>query len=454
MPANQMSGLRWLFVVLAAVVAFGCGAGSKESSKTGPSASGAIEVASFEGGYGIDFFQTAAKEYEANHPGVKIKVWGSNNIWQQLQPRYVSGDVPDLCWNGWGMDEWKLIYEGQLRDLTEALDSPAADGKTKWRDTFDPKMLALGQFEGKQYRLPYHVNVLGWWYNPVLFKKRGWSPPRTWAQLLDLCAKIKAAGIAPLTYQGQYPYYMVSGFLFPWVVSVGGIEALDAMQELRPGAWKSPAVVRAATMIRELKDRGYFQDGALGLNHTQSQAEFLNGKAAMIPCGSWLYSEMRETLPSVQAKDPDMGHMAFMLPPIVEEGAGDPSAIGIGIEPWTVPAKAKNPQGGIDFFKYMTSLDKARQFVKEKGTLMAIIGANDVELPPHLVGPAGALKAAGVAWMSQYNEWYKDFGKEVENAMSALLAGELTPEQFAERCEQGAERARQDPDLVKHQIVR
>ena len=102
--------------------------------------------------------------------------------------------------------------------------------------------------------LPYYFNVNGWWYDKVLFAQHGWTPPKTWSELLAVGAKIKAAGIAPLTYQGKYPYYMITGFLLPWAISAGGIQALDDAQNLVPGAWKSPAFLQAARMIKVVRN--------------------------------------------------------------------------------------------------------------------------------------------------------------------------------------------------------
>ncbi len=160
------------------------------------------------------------------------------------------------------MDYWQLIYDGQVLQLDDALAGKSYDGKSTWKDTFEPSLLALGAYNGKQYELPYHFNVMGWWYNPDTFAKHGWAVPKTFRELVALCPKIKAAGIAPITYQGQYPDYTIKGFLFPWVVSVGGIKAADDAQSLVPGAWKSPAFLKAAQMIKQLRDAGFFEDGA------------------------------------------------------------------------------------------------------------------------------------------------------------------------------------------------
>ncbi len=42
----------------------------------------------------------------------------------------------------------------------------------------------------------------------------------------------------------------------------------------------------------------------MGMDHTQSQMAFIQGKAAMIPMGAWFESEMRNSLPEeFQAKN-------------------------------------------------------------------------------------------------------------------------------------------------------
>ena len=436
-----------LGVLAAGVVALaGCGSGAKEpATAKGDTAGAPIEVSAFKGGYGIDFYQAAAKEYEAKHAGAKVTVDGNPRIWEQLRPRLVAGDPPSLMFPGWGMDHWALAEEGQLLQLDAALDGLAADGKTKWRDTFEPTLLKLGQKDGKQWVLPYYFVLWGWWYNPDVFAKNGWAVPKTFDDVLALAPKMKAKGIAPLTFQGKYPYYMLQGMLFPWAQSIGGASVLSDIQNLVPGAWKNPAVIRAVTMIKQLKDAGFFQEGAVGMSHTESQTEFLNGHAAMIPCGTWLESEMKSVMPP-GAK------LQFMLPPTVAGGKGDPTATMIEIEPWMIPTGAKNPDGAIDLFKYMTSLDKAKQFVREKGTMMAIKGSDETELPPSLVEPVKAFKASKTAASYLARQWYPAMETEIENALTSMLNGELTPEKFADRAEAAAEKTRADKSIAKHTL--
>lgn len=407
--------------------------------------SGKLDVVAFKGGYGIDFYQKAAEEFQAKNPGLTITLTGNPRVWEQVRPKMIGGNPPDLMFPGWGYDHWAAVEEKQVFALDKALDSPAYDGTGKWRDTFEPSVLKLGQKDGRQYVLPYYVMMQGWWYNPDVFAKNGWVPPKTFDELLSLCGKIKAKGIAPITFQGKYPYYMLDGMILPWVASIGGIKAVEDIQNLVPGAWKNPAVKQAAEMICTLRDKDYFEAGAVGLSHTESQMDFLNGKAAMIPCGTWLYSEMKHVMPA-GAK------MKFFLPPVVAGGQGDPTAIQIGIEPWMVPTKAKHPNEAIALYKYMTSLPKAKQFVEEKATLMAIKGSDQTALPETLIEPARVFKGSKTVWSYVCRQWYPTMETEVENALTALLNKEATPDKFCERAEAAAEAVRKDTSIAKHKL--
>ena len=406
--------------------------------------SGKVDVKAFKGGYGIDFYQDAAKEFDQKNPGVTTTVAGDPRIWEQLRPLLNGGTPPDLMFPGWGMDHWLLADEGELMGLDKALDGPPAEGSGTWRDTFEPSLLKMGQKDGKQFVLPYYFNVMGWWYDPGVFAAHGWTPPKTFMDLQALCLKIKAAGMAPITFQGKYPYYMLEGILYPWVVRLGGIQAMNDAQNLVKGAWKSKAMVDGAQMIKQLNDNGFFQKGAVGMSHTESQTEFLLGHAAMIPCGTWLHSEMVKTMPPT-------AKMEFMLPP-VPDGPGDASALLIGIEPWMVPAQAKNPEAGIAFFKYMTSLDEAKKFVTEKETLMSIKGSDQVKLPETLVEPARLFKESKTVWADELRQWYPAMETEIENALTSMLNNQITPEQFCDRAEAAAEKVRNDSSITKHKI--
>ncbi len=419
--------------------------GTKEAPTGEGKLSGDLSVLAFKGGYDIDFYQQSAKEFLAKNPDLKITVDGSPDVADQIRPAMLAGNPPDLMYPSWKYDHWGAAEEGQLLLLDKALDSPAYDGKGTWRDTFEPSVLKLGQKDGKQYVLPYFFSVWGWWYDPNVFAKNGWTPPKSFDELEALCEKIKAQKIAPITFQGKYPYYMIQGMLLPWSQDIGGIKVIEDIQNLVPGAWKNPAVLKAVGMINELKDKGDFQTGAVGLSHTDSQTAFLNGKAAMIPCGTWLDSEMKKTMPP-NAK------MQFLMPPIPQTSSGDTSALCIEIEPWMVPAQAKNPNGAVALYKYMTSLDKAKQFVEQKATLMSIKGSDQAKLPETLVVPAHLFKQSKTVYSFLLRQWYPQMETDIEGALTSMLNGQLSPEQFCDRAEAAADKTRKDNSVTKHKL--
>jgi N-acetylglucosamine transport system substrate-binding protein len=181
------------------------------------------------------------------------------------------------------------------------------------------------------------------------------------------------------------------------------------------------------------------------MSHTESQQEFLEGKAAMVPCGTWMKSEMSKLMKPGQK-------IAFMLPPTIEGGKGDPSSIQVDIEPWMIPSKAKNSNLAIDFFKHMTSLENAKAFVKEKGTLMSIKGSNEGELPEELKVPAEMFKSSKFVWSIRFRHWYTAFFKELQDAITALVTKNLNAQGFADRLEKAAQALRDDESIKKRKV--
>lgn len=408
-----------------------------------------LEVASFQGGYGIDWLEKISKEYEELHPNVKVKVWGNPRVWEQLRPRFVAGTPPDVCAPGWGFDFWAAIYENKIRPLDEALNSKAYDQDEMWKEIFIGDLLAVGKWEGKHYIMPLFLNVFGWWYNKALFEKNGWKVPKTWSELLILAEKIKGRGIAPFTTQGIYPDYAVFyHFLYP-ALRIGGLKAFKDAVNLKPGAWKSAAFLKSAQIIREFVDKEYFQKGCLGMNHTGAQMEWLAGRAAIIGCGSWLQSEMVKVTP-------EDFEMRYMRVPAWEGGAGDPTTVMADSDMatnWIVPMDGKHPEIAFDFLKFMTSLENAKMIATSKSAILTIKGSGGEEITDEtLLGTVKALTEAKKTVMvdSVIGAVYPTLKKIQADAIAALLGGEITPEQCVEKIEKEAERIRGDKTIPKH----
>src|SRR6266545_4716617 len=112
----------------------------------------------FAGGFGDDYIKYAANLQEKLHPGTTVKVQSIQKITEQLQPRFVSGNPPDVIDDSGAnlIAPGDLVREEQLMDLTPLLEALALDtpGK-KFKDTLFPGSQDSLVFDGK----PYGINI-------------------------------------------------------------------------------------------------------------------------------------------------------------------------------------------------------------------------------------------------------------------------------------------------------
>jgi len=400
-----------------------------------------IEVQIFLGGYGLDFFQEVARGYERTHPGVKVTLSGDPRIIDKLRPRLLAENPPDLFWAF--LPIWRLADDGVLHALDADLATRAYGQKITWGESFLPGPLATTVVAGKRYFVPTDLSVFLMWYNVGMFREHGWRPPARWDEFMALCERIKRAGIAPIAFQGRYPDYALPMLLNLFQRKVGGRPLFDLIN-LKPGAWLHPDLVASAATLQEMMEKGYFQPGCMGMTHTEAQMEFVNSRAAMVPCGTWLKAEMTNTTP----RGFEMSSFNY---PGVRGGKGDPSVAGISMGYWCVPAQAANLRGGVDFLKWVTSRENANQFARSKDTLFAIRGA-DRNLARELAPAVAVMRRARYTWAAMMSNWYPELSKRIVDGLASLMSGNISPEEFCQRIEQACDRIRRDSNTPKYQM--
>ena len=273
------------------------GGGTKSAGNPlGVNADAPMEFFNFEGGYGKDWPKIDATLYRGRYPKAKVTITGAQQMKQQLQPRFVGGNPPDLTSTN-DLNLPALVQQGQLTPLEPLLAAASYDtpGKTVGQSLL-PGVLSFGTFEGKLYAHPYVDGIAGIWYSKPLMESHGWTYPKTWDEMMALCVKIKAAGLAPWTYQGKYPGYLVNPMLNTAPKSVG-LELGRSIDNLEANAWRNPAILATATRYHELAAKGFLLEGTTGLTHTQAQTYWAQRKVVFIPCGSWLENELGPIAP-------------------------------------------------------------------------------------------------------------------------------------------------------------
>lgn len=410
-----------------------------------------LEVVIFDGGFGDQYAKDIEELYRKQYPKAEVTHVPTQQIRQTQQPRFVSGNPPDVINNTGdnGMDTNALIEQKQLQDLTPLFDAPSIDDpNTPVRETLVAGTIEQGQLGGKEcYTLNYTFTVFGVWYSKSLFEKRGWEYPKTWDKMIALCEEIKKAGMSPWTYQGKFPYY-VNWTLMPMAAKIGGPDVLKNIDNLEPNAWKQDAVRQAVEAYYELAAKGYVLPGSEGMTHIESQTAWTQGKAVFIPNGSWVENEAKPTTPA------DF-QMTVAPPSSLAESDKSPfeaihAAPAIG---FVVPAQAKNVAGGMEFIRLMLSKQASKSFVQKVSSLTCVKGsAEGVSLTPGLSSGNEVLEAAGDNVINyRYVGWYPKLENDaVAVATGLLMSNRIKPDEWISRCQKAADEIAKDSNTKKY----
>lgn len=408
-----------------------------------------FEVVIFDGGFGDAYARQVHQPlFAGKHPGARIKHTATKEIAKTLQPRFAGGDPPEFVNNsGAGaMDFGALAQDGQLQDLGPLLDAPSWDDPAvPVRDTILPAAVEVGTYDGRFCVLNYASTVWGIWYSTKLFKENGWEVPETWDAFTALCQTIQDSGkAAPFTYAGKHPFYIYETIL-TLAAKIGGAEVLRNLDNLADGAWKAGPVVTAAGAFADLGAR-FLMRGTSGLDHIQTQTAHNKYQVAMLPCGSWLENEQKDTTP------PDFGYAMFPLPSFTSSDALPYGTLHSRPgEEYFVAARSANPLAGVEYMRAMLSKQGSGRFTELVSTLTVVKGAAEGRtLTPGLTSAAAALKAAGqnVTYF-RFRQWYQELHDEVAAATGQLMAGRLKPAEWADRLQRKADAVRDDSSVKK-----
>lgn len=322
-----------------------------------------------------------AKEFEAAHPDVKIKVVTMENeaYKQKMTAQIASGKLPDI-FHTWGGGVLKQqIDAGLVEDLTDRIAS--------WTGNYVPASMTAYKYDDKMYAVPFDIGAVGFWYNKALFKKAGiTTPPTTWSGYLDAIKALKKAGITPIALAGKEKW---PGMYF-WAYLSMRVAGLDAMQKASDDAdFTGDDFVKAGQHLKDLVALQPFQKGFLGGAYSDPNGEAAlmgNGKAAMELMGQWA--------PIVEADSgkgigKDLGFFSF---PAVEGGKGALTEVFGGGGGHALRKGA--PDAALEFLKFFGEKEFAEKLVKETGLIPVSKDAAGALTDPNLTAVSDMLNKA------------------------------------------------------------
>ncbi|WP_193598576.1 N-acetylglucosamine/diacetylchitobiose ABC transporter substrate-binding protein [Microbacterium sp. YJN-G] len=416
----------------------------------GVAANSKVDAVIFDGGYGIDYVENSAKIMEGNDKlgGVSVKVSSSTKIAQELQPRFVGGNPPDLIDNsGANSIGWSTILE-QLEELDDVLDSDNLEGE-KIRDTLFGGVEAPGTFDGRFVALNYVMTVYGIWYSSSLFEANGWEVPTSWQDLKTLGAAAKEQGKYLFLWGKEAATYYQTMVVDSAVIQAGD-DVRIPLENLEEGCWSHPALQGILTVLHELIQSGYVKPGGAGTQFTQAQAQWsLDQEALLYPSGSWIENEMKKTT----AENFKMKGIAE-LPLDGNQSTPAGTMRAEAGEPFIVPSKAKNVAGGKELLRTMLSKESATAFAKSKLAPTIVKGTVPADGfgSTALVSQSEMLAAAGenVFTIKSFNLY--GMNSDQLPIWNSFLDGKMTVAEITKQLQDLTDKIRNDSSIEKIEI--
>lgn len=281
-----------------------------------------------------EFYDGLIKKFETANPDIKVKriqpPGNEGSADNYLKTLLASGDFPDVVQN---------VTTKLFVDADALLEIPA-DDEIKSIKNYETDLI-----NGKLYQItsagsqPQTIIF----YNKKLFAEAGITTlPKTWAEFMDVCAKLKEKNITPLLTAGDW----TSGFTFSALTSptvylnkkAWYSDRYDGKVKFTDADW-----IEAASYYNELVQKGYFNKGVLSIDYAAVEQEFLKGNGAMYPMGVWFTASEAKA-----NKDFEVG----VFPAPTKDGSqfilGGENGGGLAIS-----KKTKNPEAAIKFAKFM-----------------------------------------------------------------------------------------------------
>jgi multiple sugar transport system substrate-binding protein len=392
-----VSKLARIIAVLATILAPGATAPASAQAITLDFPSWQAEEPGF-----AEWWKGLISEYEAKHPGVKVKLYSIPfaNYVNQLTVRFAGQNPPDIAhlpsrnFASFASQQWLEPIDDLLK---------ASDIASKWS-----KMQTEMSWNGKTYGvllLPYG-NLL--YYNEKLLQDAGAKVPATPAEWLDAMARTtnrEKGQFGLVTTTAEHPNMFIDAAT--WVLG----EKQDWLKGNKY-TFTDPGVVAAMDQFR--KSLTYAPPGT---NSASARQLFIDGKAAFLRDGPWVWATLQKAKPETRP----LLKMAQLPFPVITGGASN----GLHIPARLDPQKKKLVWEFIALAASPAWQEKYVQLTGSPAGRVGAIGPDQAKRDPHLSAiTLAAEKAENLfpmqpALRENYNEFATLFSRAVVRMQSS-----------------------------------
>ncbi len=304
-------------------------------------------------------------EFEEAHPGVKIQreVKVLDDLKMTLKLALAEADGPDIAQVNQGRSDMGAMVEA---DLLLPLNDYLA--KYGWGNVFSTSVASRNSFtadgrsfgQGNLYGVSPTAEVVGVYYNKDLFKKNRWSVPTTFEEFQELLAKIKKAGITPISFGSLDGWNAIHEFSAIQHLLVSSDYINNLTYGVNNVSFDTPENQEAAQILLDWAQAGYFTDGFPGIGYDDCNNNFKAGEGAMTITGSWFAPEL------MTGTDQEFGF--FLLPGL--SGKQTMAIGGVGI-PYAIRKTTQHPDLAAEYLDWMIS-PRAAELWAQAGMLPAM----------------------------------------------------------------------------------
>ena len=394
-------------------LAAGCGKseGGEKKGNTDEKETLTVMCVGTEADANVDDYNAIAEEFSENNEygvTVEIEYYENEQYKTKLTTLMASNAVPDIFYT------WELSYlepfvqGGKVADITSYLEEDQ-----EWKNSFADGALELLSYDGKYYGIPTQKSLCVMFYNKEIFEEYNIEIPTTYEEFLDVCETLKNNGVVPMSLAGGT--YPTSQLVEQIAIGMSGNGLFDDLYDGKE-KWNNETFIKASQEVKDMADKGYFQDGYMGATAEEMVNAFINGETAMMFQGVWETDKLAQS---------EIGEniSAFALPP------SDPQYQNISLgsvdTSFAIAENSEHKDAAIAFLKYWTSTESEETLLYNAGRIPA--GVFDIDETKLDSLTADVLEISNsqenlVPWLDR--SFGAGEGVEFNNTCVAILGGE------------------------------
>jgi raffinose/stachyose/melibiose transport system substrate-binding protein len=362
------------------------------------------------------------EQYQETHPNVTINSTfvGSDLFNPTLLPALNAGEGPSVWMGGTGPGQPAAII-----DAGHPLDLTSYYCELDW--DIPEEVVSVTSSDGMLWAVGDSVETTVTFYNKRIFEENGLVIPESWDDFMATCAQLQEAGYDMPVGLGAADRWPISHWQTMFWGRYAGPEGLDEVM-FGDGRWDDEPFVEATRKLAEINEAGFFGPEPLAVFQDDLIAQFWRGEVPMVYTGPWVIGQaVRDLGEGIE----DFG--TFQFPPLTEDQVIHPTE-GIG-QGWYINSQFEHPDTAADLLTFMLFRDESRELMLESGDNVPVgpIDLDAVELP--------ALAEEVLQSKEQYREnglihAFLDTVTPAEmtdvtyDGLQALIAGQMTPEEF------------------------